>query len=315
MQIPCAVVARNANGEPSVSLRGDVDFHNARVVREAVHLAARQHGDAIVVDLAGVAFIDSSGLSTLVVAARDLREQGRWLRLERASRHLVQLLQTAGFSRYFQVESLLTPGGLPPALAARDGAPPNGAPADGGTTAPPPTGKIWQHAAFSIPARANLVSHIRSRITDMVESVPLAEEYLDGIRLAVGEAASNAVRHGCGGNEDLKVKVECSTDGHTLVVEISDPGPGFDPDAVPVPRAGELQEGGMGIHFMRLTMDEVTYHFNGNGTKVRLVKSLSLRCEPAGGAPPRSGGPGLATAQSNGGSAVAEPGSRVQPDE
>jgi serine/threonine-protein kinase RsbW len=272
MQIPCAVVARNTNGEPTVSLRGDVDFHNARVVREAVHLAARQQGDAIVVDLAGVAFIDSSGLSTLVVVARDLREQGRWLRLERASCHLVRLLQSAGFSRYFQVESLLTPGGLPP----------GGPPTHGGLPPSGPPGKIWQHAAFSVPARASLVSHIRSRVTDLVESVPLAEEYLDGIRLAVGEAASNAVRHGCGGNEELKVNVECSTDGQTLVVEIRDPGPGFDPGAVPVPLVGELQEGGMGIHFMRLTMDEVTYHFDGNGTKVRLVKSLSPRGEPAG---------------------------------
>jgi serine/threonine-protein kinase RsbW len=157
-------------------------------------------------------------------------------------------------------------------------------------------GKIWKHAAFSVPARASLVSHIRSRVTALVESVPLAEEYLDGIRLAVGEAASNAVRHGCGGNEDLKVKVECSTDGHTLVVEISDPGPGFDPDAVPVPLVGELQEGGMGIHFMRLTMDEVTYHFDGNRTKVRLVKRL-------------------APAQSNGTDAVEAPGSRDESDE
>jgi serine/threonine-protein kinase RsbW len=139
---------------------------------------------------------------------------------------------------------------------------------------PAPPGKIWQHAAFSVPARASLVSHIRSRVTELVESVPLADEYLDGIRLAVGEAASNAVRHGCRGNEELKVRVECSTDGQTLVVEISDPGPGFDPDAVPMPQMGEV-EGGMGIHFMRLTMDEVTYHFDGSGTKVRLSKRLA----------------------------------------
>lgn len=253
MEIPYAVVARNSRGEPMVELRGDVDFDNARLLGEAIQLAARLPGDAIVVDLAAVSFIDSSGLSALVSAARQLRKQGRWLRLEQASRYLTELFQTAGFSRFFQVESQLVPGGLPPTLSEG--------------------GKIWQHASFSVPARAQLLSHIRSRVAALVEGLPMTDGCLDSIQLAVGEAASNAVRHGCGGNEALKVRVSCSTDGETLVVEISDPGPGFDPDAVPSPEPGELPEGGMGIRFMRLTMDEVTYRFT-NGTTVRLVKRL-----------------------------------------
>jgi len=58
------------------------------------------------------------------------------------------------------------------------------------------------------------------------------------------------------------------------VVEITDPGPGFDPGTVPTPLAGELREGGMGIHFMRLTMDDVRYRFDDRGTTVRLQKCL-----------------------------------------
>jgi anti-sigma regulatory factor (Ser/Thr protein kinase) len=133
---------------------------------------------------------------------------------------------------------------------------------------------MWQHASFTIPARLSLISHVRAKIAELVESVPGADEHLDGIRLAVGEAASNAVRHGCACNEELKVGVECSTDGETLVVEISDPGPGFAPHDVPTPVPGELREGGMGIHFMRLTMDEVRYIFDDRGTTVRLRKRL-----------------------------------------
>jgi serine/threonine-protein kinase RsbW len=108
----------------------------------------------------------------------------------------------------------------------------------------------------------------------MVESISVDQDCVDSICLAVGEAASNAVRHGCRGNEELKVGVECSTDGRSLVVEIRDPGSGFDPEAVPAPFEGELREGGMGIHFMRLMMDEVAYDF-GEGTKVRLMKRLA----------------------------------------
>jgi serine/threonine-protein kinase RsbW len=255
--MPCAVVSRTRENEPLVTLRGDVDFNNAAVMRDAIVFASKRPGPTIVVDLSDVSFIDSSGLSTLVGAARALHEQGRWIRLERGSEHLIRLLQTAGFSRYFQVPSQLTPGGLPPVPGRGNG-------------------KIWNHASFRVPARAKLVSDIRSRVTDLlVASVPLTEDCLDNIRLAVGEAASNAVRHGCRNNDELKVSVECCTDGETLVVEISDPGPGFDLDSVPTPSGTVPQEGGMGIHFMRLMMDEVLYTFE-KGTHVRLVKRLTI---------------------------------------
>lgn len=255
MEFPSAIVGRNERGEPSVVLQGDVDFNNAHVLRDAATLAAGLPGEgAIAMDLAAVSFIDSSGLSALVSAARDLYTTGRWLRLEQVSRHLVQLLQTAGFSCFFEVESQLAPRGLPPARESG-------------------SGKVWQHACFSVPARPRLLSHIRGRVTEMVAGVGLDEECMDNIQLAVGEAASNAVRHGCSGNAGAKVKVTASTDGKTLVVEITDPGPGFDPDAVPVPDPTDMPEGGLGIQFMRLTMDEVDYRFD-EGTTVRLVKRL-----------------------------------------
>jgi anti-anti-sigma factor len=255
-----AVVGRNDRGAPLVQLRGDVDFNNAHVLGDAVQIAARLPGDgAIVMDLAAVSFMDSSGLSALVVAARKLHTAGRWLRLERVSRHLVQLLQTAGFSHFFEVESQLAPRGLPP---RRDTG----------------HGKVWQHASFSVPARPALLAHVRVRVAGLVEGIAVDEECLDNIRLAVGEAAANAFRHGCRGDERAKVKVTASTDGETLVVEITDPGPGFDPDAVPVHDPSELHEGGLGIQFMRLTMDEVAYRFD-EGTTVRLVKRLVAPAE------------------------------------
>jgi anti-sigma regulatory factor (Ser/Thr protein kinase) len=225
------------------------------VVLDAVQLAARLPGQTIVVDLRAVSFMDSSGISALVQAARALGASGRLLRLSRASRHLIQILHTAGFTRFFRFDPAEDWG--PPPRTGEDG-----------------RKRIWQHTSFSIPARAELISQVRARIADMVESVPGGEEHLDAIRLAVGEAASNAVRHGCCGDQEMKVGVECSTDGETLIVQITDPGPGFDPGEVPIPIPGELREGGMGIHFMRLTMDEVTYRFDERGTTVRLRKRL-----------------------------------------
>jgi serine/threonine-protein kinase RsbW len=253
MELPCATVERTHDGRPRVRLQGDVDFRNAQAVKEAVRAAGREAGDPIVLDLGRLTFIDSSGISALVRAARQEREQGRDLKLEGARPHVLSLLAAAGFSGYF----------LMPEDAALPALLPHGA--EGQT--------IWQHLSFTIPARTHLVKHIRIRVAEMLASLQPDPQLLDAVNLAVGEAASNAVRHGCREDEGLRVWVRSATNGQTLVVEIKDPGPGFDPNEVRSPEVGELREGGMGIYFMRLTMDEVSYTFDG-GTTVRLVKQL-----------------------------------------
>ncbi len=253
METPCATVEITRDGRPRVRLQGDVDFRNAQTVREAVRSAALEAGDPIVLDLRCLTFIDSSGISALVRAARQARDRGRGLRLEGARPHVLYLLSAAGFTRFFQV----TEGEVMPA-------PQHGS---------DPGARVWQQLSFTIPARTHLVKHIRARVAEMLQSLDPDPQLLDAVNLAVGEAASNAVRHGCREDGNLKVRVRSSTDGHTLVVEINDPGPGFDPEQVRSPELGELREGGMGIYFMRLTMDDVTYSFD-EGTTVRLVKRL-----------------------------------------
>jgi len=253
MEAPCATVEKTNDGRPRVRLQGDVDFRNAQAVKEAVRSAAREAGDPIVLDLRSLTFIDSSGISALVRAARQERERGRDLRLEGARPHVLYLLSAAGFTRFFQLTDVV------PMRASIAGC--------------IEENTVWQHLSFTIPARTHLVKHIRMRISDMLQSLEPDSQLLDAVNLAVGEAASNAVRHGCREDDSQKVRVQSATNGHTLVIEISDPGPGFDPKEVRSPEVGELREGGMGIYFMRLTMDEVTYSFEG-GTTVRLVKHL-----------------------------------------
>jgi serine/threonine-protein kinase RsbW len=255
MEVTCATIETNAEGQPHVRLHGELDFQNAHLVREALHSVAQETGAALVLDMSNLRYIDSSGLSALVSAARRAQLQGGVLRLEGATPHVRNLLSASGFARFFHLAGAdLVPARLPRLTQAR---------------------RIWQHLAFTIPARTCLVKHIRARVSEMLESLCPDGTLLDAVNLAVGEAASNAVRHGCREDEGKKVRVQSATDGYTLVVEITDPGPGFDPDRIPSPELGELREGGMGIYFMRLTMDEVTYSFDG-GTKVRLVKHLTV---------------------------------------
>lgn len=108
----------------------------------------------------------------------------------------------------------------------------------------------------------------------VVESMPFSRSEAQDILIAVGEAIANAIRHGCLCNSELRISIKCIAGPHRLSIDITDPGAGFLPDAVPEHKPDSLLEGGMGIYMMRLLVDEVTFKFDGT-TTVRLVKNVS----------------------------------------
>ncbi len=57
-----------------VSASGDVDVHSAPVLEAAVAPLSRRAGVALVVDLSGVEFIDSTGLGVIVTTLKHVRE-------------------------------------------------------------------------------------------------------------------------------------------------------------------------------------------------------------------------------------------------
>lgn len=90
------------------------------------------------------------------------------------------------------------------------------------------------------------------------------EERLDFV-LAIGEAVSNAVRHGAG--EKFSVRV-WSDDG-AITVDVVDEGNGFPrPAFVPL----DVKKGGYGMLIVHKLTDEV--HLLNGGRRVRLVKRL-----------------------------------------
>ena len=64
-----------------------------------------------------------------------------------------------------------------------------------------------------------------------------------------------------------------------MVVEVFDRGKGFDPDAVPVPDAEGLQEGGYGVFIMKQAMDRVETRRDRDGFVLSLTRFFR---EPAG---------------------------------
>lgn len=98
----------------------------------------------------------------------------------------------------------------------------------------------------------------------------LGAEALHEVKLAVSEAVTNAIRHGSRSADD-SVRIVATEESGALVFEVLDTGK-FVPRVV---RRGDLPEGGRGLEFMRLLMDEVDLRPGRQGTLLRMAKRRS----------------------------------------
>jgi serine/threonine-protein kinase RsbW len=134
---------------------------------------------------------------------------------------------------------------------------------------------VLREVEFEMPSRPSRVWHIRDRVRKFARSVPFTPDQIDDICIAVGEAATNAVKHGRNPfYPRIQVRIERQADA--LRVFVTDKGPGFDPCDICPPKAGDLCECGRGIMCMRSLMDEVVFHRLDPGMCVELVKRVTL---------------------------------------
>jgi anti-sigma regulatory factor (Ser/Thr protein kinase) len=94
----------------------------------------------------------------------------------------------------------------------------------------------------------------------------MGERGVGDIRLAVSEAATNAVVHGYRGNEGTLV-VNAQIDGHDLVVTVSDTGLGLSPR----PDSPGL---GLGMPLMASVTSSFTVVSTGSGTEVHMTFAM-----------------------------------------
>ena len=83
-----------------LSLRGELDLATSPLLREHLDEAVA-NGQAVVIDLSGLEFIDSSGLRTLVHAQQQLRASGGQLVLLHGPRAVRRVFEVSTLDRYF----------------------------------------------------------------------------------------------------------------------------------------------------------------------------------------------------------------------
>ncbi len=87
-----------------------------------------------------------------------------------------------------------------------------------------------------------------------------------GIRLAVEEALSNAIRHGNALDDDKEVGIRCRVTQDKFWIEITDQGAGFDVTELPDPTAPEnlTKPSGRGVLLIQNFMTQAYYSEKGN---------------------------------------------------
>ncbi|MFD8734102.1 STAS domain-containing protein [Streptomyces sp. NPDC059618] len=100
---PLTITARDAATGPVLEVTGDLDHATASELRRAVDGLALTAGHLLVVDLAGLDFCDSSGISALLAARGLATEQGARMALAAVPANTARILGIVGLDQVFSI--------------------------------------------------------------------------------------------------------------------------------------------------------------------------------------------------------------------
>lgn len=131
---------------------------------------------------------------------------------------------------------------------------------------------------LTFPAKAEYLLLARLTLSGLARELPIEEELLADLKLAVTEACGNVVRHAYPGGEG-DVSLVVSIGDSRLLLTVEDDGEGIQAPDSPKDEADELAgplESGMGMPIIRAIVDELAGEegSDGRGTVVRMVKYL-----------------------------------------
>ena len=136
-----------------------------------------------------------------------------------------------------------------------------------------------------VPADLANVAKVSAGVNQILQSRQWPDEEIMKVELALEEALSNAIRHGC--RNDAGKNVQCSVTfdaAGEVVILVRDPGSGFDVKAVPSPLENRnlLKPGGRGVFLINQLMD--TVDFTEGGRQVLMKKRWDSGEHPGAGA-------------------------------
>lgn len=136
------------------------------------------------------------------------------------------------------------------------------------------------NASFILNNRLEEIATLAERIDSFGESGGVSPEIIFKLNLVIDELVTNIISYGYEDALPHIIEVSLTLDGDSLTAELRDDGNPFNPlEEAPDPVLdAPLEEraiGGLGLHFMRVFMDELAYRREGERNIMTLVKKIS----------------------------------------
>ncbi len=96
MQSNFRVEVRSENGAPLLSVRGELDLASSPALEQELERVAASSPALVIIDLRGLDFMDSTGLSVLIRAHQRAQEGGHRIGIVNGSRQVRRLLSLTG---------------------------------------------------------------------------------------------------------------------------------------------------------------------------------------------------------------------------
>jgi anti-sigma regulatory factor (Ser/Thr protein kinase)/anti-anti-sigma regulatory factor len=217
--------------------------------RAARELLARP-GERVVLDLGRLARACDGAARLFAETLTEVQRRGGQASLVRCSGDLYRRLRRAGLK-----------GSV--AHVASLGAATNGLMGD-------PVSTVELH----LRSAPEMLKRLRSVVSAVTQQAGMPTPQENQVKIAVSEAAANAMVHGSPEGTRNHVRVSFHLEPKALTVDVADQGPGFDPERTRGPQV-ELPESGYGLQMIHATMDRVEYYRDEYGMVVRMTKFLT----------------------------------------
>lgn len=150
------------------------------------------------------------------------------------------------------------------------------------------TGRHVDHAACApdrlegtLPSHPKYLPLVRAITVEAAELAGIETETARHLMLAITEAWSNVIRHAYHGAEDQRIDFRFQPSPGELLIEIEDHATWVDPSRIASRPLDQIRPGGLGVHLIQSTMDDVAYTRNEHGgTTLRLVKRVAPAEDP-----------------------------------
>jgi anti-sigma regulatory factor (Ser/Thr protein kinase) len=139
---------------------------------------------------------------------------------------------------------------------------------------------VSANRTLRVPNRIEELPAVSETVEALGQEEDWAPDVSYAIVLALEEVATNVVRHGGGEEGTSEIEIEVISTDEEVRVEVRDSGKPFDPfhDAPEPDIDAALEDrtiGGLGVHFVRVLMDEASYRREDGRNHVTMVKRRS----------------------------------------